>query len=68
VLFRSSAVVAFLGNFRKAVAIGDRNDMSIDTSTERYFETDDVAIRATHRYDILVHNNDAYASLRLASS
>lgn len=70
----ASTFVAFYGSFRRGVAIGDRNDMSIETSTERYFETDDVAIRATHRYDILVHNAGdgsnagAYVGLQLAAS
>lgn len=70
----ADAVVALFGDFRRAVVIGDRNDMSIETSTERYFETDDVAIRATHRYDILVHKPGdgsaagAYSALQLAAS
>lgn len=64
----NSATAALFGAFSRGVTIGDRGDMSIDMSAERYFETDDVAIRATHRYDILVHNNATYAALELAAS
>ena len=60
--------VAFYGNFRRGVTVGDRADMAIATSVDRYFEADDVAIRATHRYDILVHKPAAYVGLQLASS
>ena len=64
----NDAVAAFFGSYRTAATIGDRNDMSIDTSAERYFESDQIAIRATHRYDILVHKPAAVVKLVLAGS
>lgn len=63
----ASTFVAFYGDFRNAVALGDRGDMALETSTERYFETGDVAVRGLHRYDILVFNAAAYVGLELAA-
>lgn len=70
----ASAFVAFYGDFGRSVRIGDRNDMEIATSDQRYWETGDVGIRAFHRYDILVHNAGdgsnagGYVGLQLAAS
>lgn len=43
------------GNFKQAVIIGDRTQIQIALSEQRYFEEDVLAIRAVSRYDINVH-------------
>ena len=51
------------GAFDKAVIIGDRAGVRIQTSSERYFDEDNLAIRASCRYDLAVHDTSAYAEL-----
>ena len=63
----ASTVVALFGDWSKAVTLGDRGDMTLATSTDSDFANDLIAIRMTHRYDILVNNSAAYAALKTAS-
>lgn len=44
------------GNLGMAATLGDRRQFTIALSTERYFLEDQVAIRATERFDINVHD------------
>lgn len=59
-----STVVALFGDWSRGVTIGDRGDMTLATSTDSDFANDLIAIRMTHRYDILVHNSSVYAALK----
>lgn len=64
----TSTVAALFGDFSRGVSIGDRGDMTLATSTDSDFANDLIAIRMTHRYDILVHDANCYAALKTASS
>lgn len=59
----ASAVACLLGDLRQASTLGDRRGMTIAQDASRYFEFDQIAIRATERFDINVHelgdNTDA---------
>ena len=44
------------GNLKMAATLGDRRQFEIALSNDRYFELDQVAIRATARFDITVHD------------
>jgi HK97 family phage major capsid protein len=50
-----TAMIGF-GDLGMAVTMGERRGISIQTSNERYFEYDQVAIKATERFDINVHD------------
>ncbi len=45
-----------LGDLSLAATIGDRRDFTVATSSDRYFENDELAIRATTRTAINVHD------------
>lgn len=64
----ASVVCAMLGAFPSAVTIGDRGDMRLETDSSVGFLKDVVTLKMTDRYDILVHNPAAYATLRYAAS
>lgn len=51
-----SKIKALFGDLRKASMMGERRGVSIATSTERYFDQDQIAIRGTERIDINVHD------------
>ena len=51
---RAPNILAF-GNMQKAVLFGDRRGISVRVSNDRYFDTDEVGIRGTERFDINVH-------------
>lgn len=69
-----STVHALFGNFRAAAMLGDRTGISIATSTERYFDSDEIAIRGIVAYDINVHepgdasNAGAYVALKTGAA
>jgi hypothetical protein len=44
------------GDLRKAAAMGERRQVSIKRSDERYFDTDQIGIMGTERVDINVHD------------
>lgn len=50
----STEGLAYFGDLRQGVKLGTRRGMAIATSTERYFETDEIGIKATQRLDIVV--------------
>ena len=50
-----SQVFALFGAFGNAVTIGDRSGISIAVSEHYKFNTDQIAVRGTTRYDINVH-------------
>lgn len=52
----SSAKVAYFGDLSLACAMGDARSIEIASSTDRYFENDQIAVKATQRYDIQVHD------------
>ena len=54
---------AYFGNWSDASAFGDRKGIEIATSEHVNFAEDQINIRATSRYDIQVHDPDAYVCL-----
>jgi HK97 family phage major capsid protein len=52
----SDTMMLAFGDLSMAVTMGERRGISIQTSNERYFEYDQVAIKATERFDINVHD------------
>jgi len=50
-----TAMIGF-GDLGKAVTMGERRGITVKTSEERYFEYDQIAIQATERIDINVHD------------
>lgn len=64
----NSQVCALLGDINKAAALGDRRIITVAKSTEVYFTTDELAVRATQRVAFNAHdvgNADATAANRL---
>ena len=64
----NSQVAALFGDFSRGVFFGEvAGSMSMEISDQRYFDTDEIAIRATERVAIVVHdvgNASATASSR----
>lgn len=52
----TGTIVAYYGDMSKAVAFGDRRSVVIKRSDERYFDTDQIGIMGTERFDINVHD------------
>lgn len=52
----NSQVCALLGDLRLAAAFGDRRQTTISMSEHRYFDTDEIGVKGTERYDIVVHD------------
>jgi len=52
----SDKVMLLFGDFGAAVSMGTRRGVTLSSSSERYFETDQLAIRGTERFDINVHD------------
>lgn len=50
----STEGLCYFGDLRQGVKLGTRRGMSIAMSTDRYFETDEIGIKATQRIDIVV--------------
>jgi len=48
--------IAALGDLRLAVRFGDRRQMTLSATDQRYWDEDQVAIKATERFDINVHS------------
>lgn len=53
---QASTVVAFVGDLNMAAVMGDRRGFQIDSSSDRYFELDQLAIKGTTRFGINVHS------------
>lgn len=52
----SDVAVAFFGDLSLAVKMGERRGMTIALSDQRYWEYDQIGIRATERVDIVAHS------------
>lgn len=48
--------LCYFGDLAMAATMGERRGLTIDSSAERYFEYDQLAIRGTERVDIVVHD------------
>lgn len=46
----------YFGDLSKAAAIGERRGVTIARSTERYFDSDQIGLRGTERFDINCHD------------
>jgi HK97 family phage major capsid protein len=53
----SGSNVMYFGDFRAGAMFGDRKSLTITTSSDRYFDADQTAIRAIQRFDINVHGD-----------
>ncbi len=53
---QSGNVMVLFGDLSLAATMGDRRDLTLMTTEHRYFETDQIAIRGTERFDINVHD------------
>src|SRR5262249_14652505 len=49
-------IVAYYDDMTKAVAFGQRRQMTIRRSDERYFDTDQIGLMGTERIDIVAHD------------
>lgn len=69
----AATVCCYFGNWQQAVLLGERTEVRIATSEHIAFQTDQLAIRATTRYDINFHeagdtsNAGAVVALKTAS-
>lgn len=52
----SDVAMAFFGDLSLAVKMGERRGMTISLSDQRYWEYDQIGIRATERVDIVAHS------------
>jgi HK97 family phage major capsid protein len=52
----NNVVMFFLGNFALGVTLGDRRGFTVVRDDSRYFEYDQIGIRATERFDINCHD------------
>ncbi len=52
----SDKCMLLFGSASAAISMGTRRGVSLATSTDRYFESDQIAIRGTERFDINVHD------------
>ena len=67
----ASAVIKFCAlvcNFNAGVVMGDRQGVEVATSADYGFNLDVMTIRLTSRYDLNVHESDAYAGVKTAAS
>lgn len=51
----ASTVVGFFGDLAMTATMGSKSGISIVSDSSRYFEFDQIAVRCTQRYDIVVH-------------
>jgi len=51
----NSQICALLANLRMGAYLGDRRRLTIDRSSERYFDTDQIGIRGTERVAPAIH-------------
>ena len=57
-----STVSCLFGNFPRAIALGDRGGVRVAVSDQFAFDTDRIAMRATVRYDLNVHEGGSGAA------
>jgi len=48
--------ILYFGDLNLAVTMGDRRQVTVFPSEHRYMDTDQIGIRATERFDIVVHD------------
>ena len=53
---QASTKVAVLGDLRLGTLFGDRRDMTMSLTDQRFWDEDQIAIKATERFDINVHS------------
>jgi HK97 family phage major capsid protein len=53
---QTGKVMTLFGDLSGAAAIGSRSDLILATSTDRYFDSDQVAYRVTERVGLACHN------------
>lgn len=46
----------FFGDLRKAATLGDRRGITVTVADQRYFVEDQIAIKATERFDMNIHD------------
>ena len=51
----ASTIFGYFGDLSMAAAMGSRTGIEIVSDSSRYFEYDQIAIRATTRFDVVVH-------------
>lgn len=51
-----SVIKLLFGDLRKAAVLGNRRGVTLATSEQRYFELNQLALRGTERFDIVVHD------------
>lgn len=51
----ASSIFGYFGDLSMAAAMGSRSGIEIVSDSSRYFEYDQIAIRATTRFDVVVH-------------
>jgi HK97 family phage major capsid protein len=49
--------ILYFGDFKSASVLGDRRDLRIDFSDQRYFDSDQVAWRGTSRFTVNIHGD-----------
>lgn len=54
-----STKVAIFGNLSMGCTFGDRRQVTVETDTSRHFDTDQIAIKGTERFDIGCHTFDS---------
>jgi HK97 family phage major capsid protein len=52
----TGTIVAYYGDLSKAAMFGDRRQVSVKRSDERYFDTEQVGILGSERIDINIHD------------
>ncbi len=52
----NGTAMLFFGDLRMAATMGDRRQVRVMTSNERYFDTDQIGIKGIERIDIVVHD------------
>ena len=60
-----AAKIIYVGGFMSGGLIGSRDSISVEQSTEAEFKADALAIKATSRYDIQIHEEAAIAVLNV---
>jgi len=53
---QTSTVLALFGDLRLATTFGDRSGVMVETSRDRYFEFDQLAIRGIERFDVIAND------------
>jgi HK97 family phage major capsid protein len=53
---QASTNLVVLGDLNMGVRFGDRRAMTLSSTDQRYWDEDQVAIKATERFDIVVHS------------